>query len=320
MFERRLTGSVEYFSRKSSDMLYYKPMPGSLGYTKMPMNIGSMTNSGVEIDLGYNILRTKNIQWDVNLNATFINNKINKLHPDLKGKLIDGNYIYEEGESMYRMILPEWAGVDPDNGDALWYYNATDENGKTYRATTNDYTIASKTENRVCTDNLMPKVYGGLGTTFKAYGFDFSFQAAYQLGGHVYDSGYARMMHTGYSSSAGFNWHKDIRNAWTTPGQKTDVPRLNSLSKNSQYSNSSSTRFITSSDYFAINNITIGYTLPSKLVYKLGLTKVRVYFAGDNLALFSARKGLDPRQSYTISTSATYSAMRRLSGGISVAF
>lgn len=320
MLQRKLTGSVEYFSRKSSDMLYYKPMPGSLGYTKMPMNIGSMTNSGVEIDLAYNILRTKDIQWDVNLNATFINNKINKLHPDLNGKLIDGNYIYEEGESMYRMYLPEWAGVDPDNGDALWYYNATDENGKTYRATTNDYTIASKTENRVCTDNLMPNVYGGFGTTFKAYGFDFSIQAAYQLGGQIYDSGYARMMHTGYSSYAGFNWHKDIRNAWTTPGQKTDVPRLNSLSKNSQYSNSTSTRFITSSDYLAINNITIGYTLPSKVVYKLGLTKVRVYFAGDNLALFTARKGLDPRQSYTISTSATYSAMRRLSGGISVAF
>ena len=320
MFDNKFTGSVEYFSRKSSDMLYYKPIAGSLGYTKMPMNIGSMTNSGVEFDLAYNILHTKDITWDVNLNATFIKNKINELHPDLKGKLIDSPYIYEEGYSMYRMFIPEWAGVDPDNGDALWYYNATDENGKVTREKTNDYTIAALTSNRIATEDFMPTVYGGFGTTVKAYGVDFSIQASYQLGGTIYDNGYARLMHAGYNSDAGTNWHKDIRNAWTTPGQITDVPRLNSLSDNANYASATSTRFLTSSDYLSINNITIGYTLPKQIVNKLGLTKLRVYFAGDNLAVFSARKGLDPRQSYTTATSGTYSAIRTLSGGVSLAF
>ena len=127
-------------------------------------------------------------------------------------------------------------------------------------------------------------------------------------------------MHAGYSSDAGINWHKDIRNAWTTPGQITDVPRLNSLSKNGQYTNRTSTRFLTSSDYLSLNNVTIGYTLPSSIVRKLGLTKLRVYFAGDNLALLSARKGLDPRQGYISATAATYSAIRTLSGGVSIAF
>lgn len=321
LFKNKLTGSIEYFSRKSSDMLYYKPVAGSLGYTQMPMNIGSMTNSGVEIDLNYNIFNTKNISWDVNLNATFIKNKINELHPDLKGELIDGTRVYEEGESMYRMFLPEWAGVDPENGDALWYYNVKDENGNvTGRETTNDFTIATKSENRIKTDDLLPDVYGGFGTTFKAYGFDFSVQCSYQLGGQIYDQGYAYLMHSGYSNYAGQNWHKDIHNAWTTPGQITNVPRLNALTTNGNYSNAVSTRFLESSDYLSLNNITVGYTLPTSLVKKLGLTKLRVYFAGDNLALLSARKGLDPRQSYISASVSTYTAIRTLSGGISVAF
>ena len=95
---------------------------------------------------------------------------------------------------------------------------------------------------------------------------------------------------------------------------------MNSLSDNANYASATSTRFLTSSDYLSINNITIGYTLPKQIVNKLGLTKLRIYFAGDNLAVFSARKGLDPRQSYTTATSGTYSAIRTLSGGVSLAF
>ncbi|MDY3847855.1 MAG: TonB-dependent receptor [Prevotella sp.] len=321
LFKNKLTGSIEYFSRKSSDMLYYKPVAGSLGYTQIPMNIGSLTNSGLEIDLNYNILNTKDITWDFNVNATFIKNKINELHPDLKGKLIDGTTIYEEGYSMYRLYLPEWAGVDPENGDALWYYNVTDDNGNvTGRETTNNYTVASVSSNRIATDDMMPTVYGGFGTTLTAYGFDLSVQASYQLGGQIYDSGYASLMHGGNNSDAGRNWHKDIHNAWTTPGQITDVPRLNSLSNNGKYVNYTSTRFLTSSDYLSLNNVTVGYTLPKSIVNKLGLTKLRVYFSGDNLALLSARKGLDPRQSYTSASVAIYTAIRSLSGGVSVAF
>ncbi len=320
LFKNKLTGSIEYFSRKSSDMLYYKPVAGSLGYTELPMNIGSMTNSGLEIDLNYNVFNTKHISWDINANATFIKNKINKLHPDLDGKLISGSRIYEEGESMYRMYLPEWAGVDPENGDPLWYYNKTNEDGTVTRETTNSWSVASQTSNRIATKDLLPTVYGGFGTTFKAYGFDLSVQASYQLGGHIYDSGYASLMHSGNNSYAGRNWHTDIRNAWTPENRYTDVPRLNSLSTISNYANATSTRFLTSSNYLSINNLTIGYSLPVQLVSKLGLSKVRVFFSGDNLALLSARKGLDPRQSYTTATASTYSAIRTISGGISVAF
>lgn len=329
MLSNRLNGTIEYFARKNDDMLYNKPVAGSNGYSYIPMNVGSMTNKGFEIDLSYDAIRTKNITLNVNANATFIKNTINSLHEDLGGKWISGSYIYEVGHSRYRMLLPEWAGVSEETGEALYWamLPKLDENGDEVkdangdvvkeRQKTPDYSIASLTENRVATDDMLPDVYGGFGLTLNAYGFDLSVQCSYQLGGHIYDSGYQYTMHTFYSSDAGSNIHKDMLNAWTPDNRVTDVPRLDALDK---YSRSQSTRWITSSDYLNLNNITVGYTLPKKLVSKLGLTKLRVYFAGDNLALLSSRKGLDPRQSYTTVSGYTYSAIRTLSGGINVSF
>ena len=311
LFNNKLNGSIEYFGRKSKDMLYNRPTAGSLGYTAVPMNVGSMTNSGVEIDLNYQIMANKKFNWSVNLNATFVKNKINKLHPDLNGKLIDSDRIYEEGESMYRMYLVDYAGVDEKTGEALYW--AKDDNGNAIK--TSEYSTAENY--KVATDDMMPTVYGGLGTTFEAYGFDASIQLSYQLGGKIYDTGYRRLMHGGASSSAGWNWHKDIYNAWTPENPTSNIPRLNASDK---YINSASTRWLTSSDYLSINNITVGYTLPQQLVKKVMLDKVRVYFTADNVALISARKGLDPRQSYISATTALYTPIRTISGGISLTF
>ncbi|MCS3174608.1 TonB-dependent receptor [Candidatus Bacteroides intestinigallinarum] len=311
LFNNKLNGSIEYFGRKSKDMLYNRPTAGSLGYTAVPMNVGSMTNSGVEIDLNYQIMANKKFNWSVNLNATFVKNKINKLHPDLNGKLIDSDRIYEEGESMYRMYLVDYAGVDEKTGEALYW--AKDDNGNAIK--TPEYSTAENY--KVATDDMMPTVYGGLGTTFEAYGFDASIQLSYQLGGKIYDTGYRRLMHGGASSSAGWNWHKDIYNAWTPENPTSNIPRLNAGDK---YTNSASTRWLTSSDYLSINNITVGYTLPQQLVKKVMLDKVRVYFTADNVALISARKGLDPRQSYISATTALYTPIRTISGGISLTF
>ena len=308
LFNNRLNGSAEYFARKSSDMLYNKPIAGSMGYTYIPMNVGSMTNSGFELDLSYQIFNRKNFSWDVNFNATFVKNKINELHPDLKGQLIDGSSIYEEGESMYRMYLVKYAGVDEKTGEALYW--AKDKDGKEY-ATAN-YSLAQT--NKAGTDNLMPKVYGGFGTSIEAYGFDASNQLSYQLGGQIYDSGYRFMM---AGKGEGQNWHKDIYNAWTPANTKTDVPRLNAQDS---FTNALSDRWLISSNYLSINNITVGYTLPSNLVKKMFIEKLRVYFTADNVGLIAKRKGLDPRQSYTTSTNSLYSPIRTISGGISLTF
>jgi TonB-linked SusC/RagA family outer membrane protein len=353
MFRNRLNGSIEYFGRQQKDMLYFKPVAGSLGYSQIPMNVGTMTNRGLEIDLSYDIIKTHDIQLTANANATFLSNKIDKLHSDLKGKWISGSRIYEEGESMYRMYLAEWAGVDKETGEALYWVNDYEmetvivdgkeksvevwydangnkipyENLETYvgekerkilgRKTTNDYTVAQLSENRVATNDLLPDVYGGFGLSFNAYGFDASIQCAYQLGGQVLDYGYMYLMHASASSDAGGAWHKDILNAWTPTNTNTDVPRLNAGDRYTAYT---STRFLTSASYLSINNITIGYTIPKKYLNKLGLNSVRVYFVGDNLGLFAKRQGLDPRQGFVSSIPYTYTQLRTLSGGISVSF
>ncbi|MBR6251068.1 MAG: SusC/RagA family TonB-linked outer membrane protein [Bacteroidales bacterium] len=318
MFGNALTGTVEYFGRKSKDMLYYKPVAASNGYTQLPMNVGSMTNSGVEIELNYGIIDNDLVQWDVNANATFVKNEINELHPDLEGKLIDGSYIYEEGQSRYRMYLVDYAGVDKKTGQALYWADRNTDYGTSIKGATADYNVASNGY-KVATEDLMPVVYGGFGTTARAFGFDASVAFSYQLGGQIFDSGYQRLMHAGGSSTAGQGWHKDIRKAWTPENTDTDVPQIDA-STAGQYASSTSTRWLVSSNYLSLNNVTVGYTLPKDLVGKVYLGNVRVYFTADNLALFTARKGLDPRQSYTTSTTARYTPIKSISGGISITF
>ncbi len=311
MFNNTLSGSLEYFGRRSSDMLYNSPTSGILGFTAIPMNIGSMTNSGIELDVNWAAVNTRDITWDIYLNATSIKNKINELHPHLEGTMIDGTRIYEEGESMYRMYLAEYGGVNAETGVAEYW--ATNEDGERYL--TEDHSVAQN--HRVATGDLLPKLYGGFGTSVTAYGFDAGIQLAYQLGGKIFDSGYQRLMHSGTSSYAGNNWHKDIYNAWTPENTNTDVPRLNASDR---FANSTSTRFITSSNYLSLNSITLGYTVPVQELTSVGISRLRVYVVAENVGILTSRKGLDPRQSYTSATTARYTPIRSVSGGVSLTF
>ena len=312
LLNHKLEGTIEYFNRKTSDMLYNKPVANSNGYSSIPMNIGSMTNSGVEIELNYTPIDINNLKWNIFGNATFLKNKVNKLHPDLNGELINGSRIYREGESMYQLYLVKYAGVDPTTGQSLFW--AKDDEGNAY--TTADYAVASNCKE--ATGDLLPTVYGGFGTSLDFYGFDFSIQFSYQLGGKLWDYTYQDLMHGGSNSNAGYNWHKDIAKAWTAENPNTDVPRL--CATENYDAGSSSDRWIVSSNYLSINNITLGYTLPKRIVRNLGIESLRVYGAADNVALFAARKGLDPRQGYVSSTTSTYGALRSISAGVKLTF
>ncbi|MDD3789131.1 MAG: TonB-dependent receptor [Petrimonas sp.] len=316
LWNNKLAGSVEYFSRKTTDLLYYMPVPPSNGYATIPMNIGSILNSGVEIDLRSDIVKTRNVLWNVYANGTFLKNKILKLAPELKGELIQGTRIYREGESMYNLYIRNYAGVD-ENGVALYYKNTQDADGNvTGKETTTEYNQATK----YATGNILPPFYGGFGTSLNAYGFDFSISFAYQLGGRIIDDGYQSLMHAGTTNSAGTNWHNDILNAWTPENTNTDVPRLKA---GDLYANSTSDRFLTSSNYLDLTNITLGYTLPKNVIQNISLNNLRIYLTADNVALFTARKGMDPRRSYTSASGPggyRYSAIRTVSGGISIQF
>ena len=315
LFNNRLGGTIEYFMRKTSDMLYNRPVASSMGYTTMPVNVGSMVNHGVELDLWAELVRQENFSLGMNFNLTHFKNKIKELAPELEGELINGSRIFREGESMYQMYLRKFAGVNHENGNALYYKDVKDENGKvTGQETTEDWSKAT----RYASGDILPKAYGGLGFNLKTYGFDFAINMAYQLGGKVYDNTYAALMHGGTSAGdAGTNWHKDILKAWSVDNKDSNIPKIQYGNKFAP--NRLSDRFMTSSDYLSINNITFGYTLPKHWLRNLA-SNVRIYFAADNVAVFSARKGLDPRQGYVGSGNDTYSPMRTISGGISLTF
>ena len=325
LFGSKLSGTIEYFSRKTSDMLYSKPVANSNGYSSIPVNIGSMTNSGMEIELSYTPIETKNLKWSLFGNATFSKNKINELDPELNGEWISGSTIYTEGESMYRSYIVKYAGVDAATGYPLYWTkttpaaDATEEEKAAFvpewYATSNyDEAYAN---GRQATDDLLPTVYGGFGTSLDFFGFDFSIQMAYQLGGKIFDYSYQALMHNGDGSSAGQNWHVDMAKAWTPENTNTDVPRLN---RSDKYTNELTDRWLTSSNYLSVNNITLGYTLPKNWLRSLNIQALRLYVAADNVALFSTRKGMDPRQGFRGTSGDTYSALRTISGGIKLTF
>ncbi len=314
LFGSRLNGSVEYFNRKTVDLLYNQPVPVSLGYSSIPMNVGSIVNDGVELDINGTILRSKNIQWTANFNATHYKNTITDLAetPKASGGIKGSYYIYNIGGSLYNSYLRKYAGVDQVTGKALYYVDP--DNGD--MTTTDDYAVAKQSD----LGSTLAKVYGGFGTTVNAYGFDLSFQFSYQLGGKLYDGSYEALMHMG--DNAGQNWSMDILKAWTPQNPSATIPRLDA-SINSYQKQSS--RFLTSSDYLSFNSVMLGYTLPKSTLKAIKLSSVRIYVSGDNLGIISARKGLDPRQSLGLGSSTTsgnysYSALRTITGGITVSF
>ena len=329
-FAGRLSGSLEYFDRKTTNMLFSFPVAPSLGYTSYYANVGNMKNNGLEFDIAGDIISTKNVNWSVNANITWLNNKITMLDPqkkttkayDAKGNMFEGyqsgSFFIGEGLPLYSWYMREYAGVDPATGESLWYKDVKDANGDRTgeRTTTNAYADA---DYYLSGNGTIAPVYGGFGTSLYAYGFDFSVNFTYQIGGQQYDSGYAMFMASpAGGSNLGYNYHKDIYNSWTPENTKSNVPRFQ---YGDTYSAGTSTRFLTNAGYLNVQNINVGYTFPSKWTQKILINSLRVYFSAENVAYWSARQGFDPRQGYSGGTSAsTYSPMRTLSGGITIKF
>lgn len=337
LFNNKFNGTVEYFTRKTTDLLYFKDVPLSAGNPtgEIPVNVGTIMNKGFEISLDGKILETKNVLWTWNANLSHYVNTIEDLDSSVSENGIrGGNFIYRIGGSVYNAYMRKYKGVDPETGEAIYYAevlldedgNPTNEYVKNPNVDQKTTTVETKVFDKASQYDLgsvLPKAFGGFGTSINAYGFDLSAQFQFQLGGKFYDGTYQQYMHT--QSSQGQTWHKDILKAWQKPGDITDVPRNDGDVQVGQYAVD---RFLISSNYLSINNITLGYTLPSNLVKKIGLSSLRLYVAGENLAVFSARQGVDPRENTGLGsmtsgsglTNGRYGAMRNISGGVSLTF
>lgn len=328
LFNGAVSGGIEYFNRRTTDMLFPTPVAPSQGYSSIYKNVGDMNNQGIEGDFAFNIINKKDVQWSVNVNASYLQNRVVKLADsvkDTKAYDADGNeyngytsgsFFIAEGLPMYTWYQYDYAGVNPETGVSSWYKHTKDEDG--------NITGRESTETRAQADryithmSTLAPVFGGFGTSVAAYGFDFAINFTYQIGGKQYDSTYATLMYSPSASQNGYAYHKDILNSWSESNKGSNIPRFAYGDVNA---NASSTRFLTSASYLNLQNINFGYTLPTRFTSKFLVNSLRVYVAAENLYYWSARKGFDPRQSYSSSASAAnYSPMRTVSGGITVKF
>ena len=318
LWNDRLTGSVDYFYRITSDMLFQVPVLPSLGYTSYWSNIGDMSNTGIEVVLNGDIIRTRDIMWSVNANLTWVKNKVVRLpesnhdmEVDGHKGFINGSTFIGEGLPLGSLFIYEYAGVDSETGLSKWmkYDTKTEE----WRETT-DYETDMNGDllSRKLMGCTQPKVFGGFGTSFYAHGFDLSVAFDYQLGGVTLDGSYASYMSSPHSTSLGENYHLDLLDAWTPENKDSDIPRFQFGDK---YTTVTSSRFLTSTNYLNISNINLGYTFPAKW-WKGAISALRVYVACDNVWYWSARKGFDPRGTGT----AQYSPIRTISGGVNLTF
>ncbi len=323
-FGNRLYGSVEYFNRKTTDMLSWFSVPSSMGYSGYYKNVGDMVNQGLELNLTGVIVNQKNVSWDVNLNLAYVRNRIAKLDSETKtekyytldGKEYhgykDGSNYYGQGLPIYTKLLRAYAGVDKETGLPLFYHREDDGT----LTTTTDY---ANEATYFLFDSALPDVTGGFGTSLRFYGFDLSVNFVYQIGGKVYDGDYASSMSSPVGNSGiGDAFHKDILKSWSPENPNSNIPRFQ---WNTQYTGSQSDRFLTDASYLSLQNINFGYTLPSKCMSKIGVSKLRIYLSCENVWLWSQRKGLDPRQSYTgAASNQYYSPIRAISGGVGLTF
>ena len=339
-WKQRLTGSIDFYNKKISNLLFSLSIPESAGSRAYYGNVGDIRNQGVEASITGTLVRTKNIEWNVTVNATHNSDKILAL-PESKiadnGGYTEASYgmsspgynnpngasfdrtamWYRVGGPLYNVFLPKYAGVDAQGQATYWVDDnlngAINRPGKEYTSTTTNINSASRYE----LGSLAPKVFGGFGTTLRILDFDASATFDYQLGGKIYDQRYQQYIAPAVTASdAGSNISVDYTKAWSPNNTSSNIPRWQ---YGDTYSASTSDRFLTNASYLNFQSFTVGYSLPKNLFKDI--SKLRIYATGENLGFWSMRKGLDPRYSFATNTYvAVYSPIRNISGGIQISF
>ncbi len=317
LFNNVLEGSVEFYKKTSQDLLYELGIPLSEGLDVFPTNLGDIYNQGLELSLTGHILNTKDFNWDLSVQASTFKNEITKIDSPAD----NGSKRWEVGRSRYDYYIYHYAGVDVDNGDALYYmFEDTDDGGRTAvlnadgtQATTNDYQEAGE----AFTDSSsIPDLIGSVSNSFRYKQFSLDFLFTFGIGGEILDSGYSSLMHAG---TFGRSLHVDAENAWRAPGDITDVPRLENGDPNQTVAGS--TRFLTDASYLSLKNVNFGYNFDKNVSEKLGLSNLRVSLSAENVFISTKRKGLNPQYSLSgTQTASDYSPSRTVTLGLNLSF
>lgn len=317
LFNNFLDGSIEYYNKTSDGLLYDLPIALSNGLNEIPVNLGVIQNRGWELGLTAHLFNKKDFSWDLRLTGTTIVNEI----LEIENPVINGSKRWAEGRSRYDFFLLRTAGVDPANGDQLFFVYEQNNDGENVpvlnpdgsHATTNDWqdTLPAYTG-----DSSLPDFLGSVSNSFRYKGFTLDVLVTYGIGGKILDNGYSGLMHSGIYGRA---LHPDILNAWRQPGDITDVPRLENGNVN--LVRTQSDRFLTDASFWSLKNVNLGYNLKSKAVEDLGIDNLRIYAVGENLIIKSRRQGLDPQFNIAGTPSSNDFALGRvISVGLNMSF
>ena len=310
-FNSRLHASIEYFNKKTTDMLLNYPMALSTGFTGYSANVGDMRNQGWEFEVSGTPVRTKDFEWTLGWMGSLLNNKVLKLTAE-SPEIIRGVRIIKEGYELNTFYMSKSAGVDPLTGQQLYWAYEKDDNGNKVAGSdyiTNDYTKANAS--KYFLGSRIPDLYGSINTGLSYKGLALTMLATYSLGGKIYDSSYASSMDLWYTSST---WNRAALRRWQKPGDITDVPRM-AIADGSALATD---RYLIDASYFAIKNITLSYTLPQLWVNKIGLGAVRVFTSMDNVALFTHLDGMDPQYNFGGGTDYDYVPNKTVTVGLEV--
>lgn len=309
----RLTGGIEWFSRTSKDLLFPMPMAPSTGFSSIDRNIGDVKNEGIEFQLSYVAITNKTFRWTIDLNGTSYNNKIKKLP---QKEMNSGYFKWREGESRYNFWGPEYAGVNPENGNDQFWKNVYETvDGKKIlkeRVLTEDFNELTSDDQKKYLGDAIPALFGGFTNNFSYKGIDLSFMIYYSIGGKLYDGDYSQMM----TYRTGYSLHPDMLKGWTPENRDVQFPRISTAYANSMGSYSS--KYLFDNSFARLRNITLGYTLPNTLLSKFTINTLRFFVQGDNILTVgsAARRGTDPEQDISGMTNNRFPTTKSVSFGL----
>ena len=329
-FIKRIDMSIDLYQTDNTGLLLNVPVAPSTGFFESMQNIGSVRNRGIEYRIDANIINIGKWRWDVGFNIGFNQNRVTSLpnHTPQLQQASSVNQQIKEGQDIYTWYMKEWAGVDPANGDPLWY--VVDANGDYVldgagnKTTTNDYNATQAH----AVGKATPLFSGGLNTQLSWNGIFIHMNSNFQYGNLIYN--YTRHSSDADGAYLGYNQLSLVNSTqgwtrWQNPGDIATHPKAQ-LNGNKSASQVSS-RYLEDGSYFRLKNLTVGYDFPISLIKKAHMTKCRIYFSADNLFTASKFSGMDPE--ITLESNANnlagfysenYPVGRTFQGGVEISF
>ncbi|WP_157974561.1 SusC/RagA family TonB-linked outer membrane protein [Lewinella sp. IMCC34183] len=314
LFDYRLSGGIEFYSRVTDNLLFSVPLPLSTGNDSRFANIGSMYNRGLEVNLSGSLINTPNFNWTLDVNASTIHNEFTELPQD---EIITGTKKLVVGRSIYDYWLREYYGVDPADGAALYILDpesgAADADIRTINGT--EVTTNINNAQYAFVGTAVPDVFGSFTNKFRIGNLRFGFLVTYQIGGKTYDSSYAGLMSNGDYGSA---LSTEIAGRWQQPGDVTNIPRLDAAQSNNFDAGSS--RWLVDSDYLALRQANISYDLPAPVLDRINMSTLRVFVNAENLFFNTERQGMYINQNFNGTTQNAFTPSRTITFGVNAGF